>query len=210
MKRVLRPVGRRLTQAAWDRLELDRFWTLRLLPSRQGTRWLDVLKTQVCYQLIEPGSEWRLYRHWYEHSALGDLLNSPARVIADDTLYRCLDKLLAHKRAFFSFLRERWETLFEARFDVLLYDLTSTYFESDPPFSGKRLTGEDPATLWRYYMQLTEIEQAFKELKHDLAIRPVFHQRGGERQNSGYKRAGIDVGGPGGWEPPRRLSGGDC
>ena len=120
--------------ALWDRLELDRFWTPRLLPSRQGTRWLDVLKTQVCYQLIEPGSEWRLYRHWYEHSALGDLLNSPARVIADDTLYRCLDKLLAHKRAFFSFLCERWETLFEARFDVLLYDLTSTYFESDHRF----------------------------------------------------------------------------
>ena len=127
--------------ALWDRLELDRFWTPRLLPSRQGTRWLDVLKTQVCYQLIEPGSEWRLYRHWYEHSALGDLLNSPARVIADDTLYRCLDKLLAHKRAFFSFLRERWEALFEARFDVLLYDLTSTYFESDPPFAGKRQFG---------------------------------------------------------------------
>ena len=70
-----------------------------------NTRWLDVLKTQVCYQLIEPGSEWRLYRHWYEH--MGDLLNSPARVIADDTLVA--DKLLAHKRAFFSFLRERWE-----------------------------------------------------------------------------------------------------
>ena len=100
-----------------------------------------MLKTQVCYQLLEPGSEWRLHRHWYEHSALGDLLNSPVRVIAGDTLYRCLDKVLEHKRAFFSFLRERWETLFQARFDVLLYDLTSTYFESDPPFSGKRQFG---------------------------------------------------------------------
>ena len=130
-----------LALTLWDLLELDRFWSSRLLPSRQGTRWLEVLKTQVCYQLIEPGSEWRLYRHWYEHSAMADLLNSAARVIADDTLYRCLDKLLTHKRAFFSFLRERWETLFEARFDVLLYDLTSTYFESDPPFSGKRQFG---------------------------------------------------------------------
>ena len=61
-----------------------------------------------------------------------DLLGSPVRVLSDDTLYRCLDKLLAHKRAFFSFLRQRWEVLFQARFDVLLYDLTSTYFESDP------------------------------------------------------------------------------
>ena len=130
-----------LALTLWDRLELDRFWTPRLLPSRQGTRWLDVLKTQVCYQLLEPGSEWRLHRHWYEHSAVGELLNSPVRVIAGDTLYRCLDKVLAHKRAFFSFLRERWQTLFQARFDVLLYDLTSTYFESDPPFSGKRQFG---------------------------------------------------------------------
>ena len=72
---------------------------------------------------------------------MGDLLSSPMRVVADDVLYRCLDKLLPHKRALFSFLRERWETLFDARFDVLLYDLTSSYFESDPPFSGKRQFG---------------------------------------------------------------------
>ena len=116
-----------LALTLWDRLELDRFWAPRLSPSRQGTRWLDVLKTQVCYQLLEPGSEWRLHRHWYEHSALGDLLNSPVRVIAGDTLYRCLDKVLEHKGAFFSFLRERWETLFQARFDVLLYDLTTLW-----------------------------------------------------------------------------------
>ena len=112
----------------------------RLPASRQGTRWLDVLKIQVCYQLIDPGSEWRLHRHWYEHSALRDLLGSE-RAIADDTLYRCLDKLLAHKQAFFSFLRAQWATLFDARFDVLLYDLTSTYFESDPPHPDKRRFG---------------------------------------------------------------------
>ena len=116
-----------LALTLWDRLELDRFWGPRLPVSRQGTRWLDVLKTQVCYQLIDPGSEWRLHRHWYEHSAMGDLLSSPMGVVADDVLYRCLDKLLAHKRALFSFLRERWETLFDARFDVLLYDLTTSW-----------------------------------------------------------------------------------
>ena len=130
-----------LALTVWERLELDRFWRPRLPVSRQGTRWLDVLKTQVCYQLIDPGSEWRLHRHWYEHSAMGDLLGRPAEVVCGHTLYRCLDKLLIHKRAFFSFLRERWETLFDARFDVLLYDLTSTYFESDPPFSDKRRFG---------------------------------------------------------------------
>ena len=125
----------------WDRLELDRFWRPRLPPSRQGTRWLDVLKTLVCYQLTGPGSEWRLHRHWYGHSAMRDLLGSPMAAVAGDTLYRCLDRLPEHKRAFFSFLRSRWETLFEARFDVLLYDLTSTYFESDPPFADKRRFG---------------------------------------------------------------------
>ena len=129
-----------LALTLWDRLELDRFWGPRLPASRQGTRWLDVLKAQVCYQLVEPGSDWRLHRHWYEHSALGDLLGGP-EILPSDTLYRCLDKLAAHRRAFFSFLRERWETLFDARFDVLLYDLTSTYFESDPPFPDKRRFG---------------------------------------------------------------------
>ena len=130
-----------LALVLWERLELDRFWRVRLPVSRQGTRWLDVLKTLVCYQLIDPGSEWRLHRHWYEHSAMGDLLGRPAEVVGGHTLYRCLDKLVTHKRAFFSFLRERWETLFEARFDILLYDLTSSYFESDPPFEGKRQFG---------------------------------------------------------------------
>ena len=129
-----------LALTVWDRLALDRFWGPRLPPSRQGTRWLDVLKVQVCYRLIDPGSDWRLHRHWYHHSALRDLLGTD-RVLTSDTLYRCLDKLVAHKRAFFSFLRARWTTLFDARFDVLLYDLTSTYFESDPPFDGKRRFG---------------------------------------------------------------------
>ena len=129
-----------LALTVWDRLELDRFWGPRLPPSRKGTRWLDVLKVQVCYRLIDPGSDWRLHRHWYAHSALRDLLGTD-RVLTSDTLYRCLDKLVVHKRAFFSFLRTRWTTLFDARFDVLLYDLTSTYFESDPPFDDKRRFG---------------------------------------------------------------------
>jgi len=89
---------------------------------------------------IDRGSEWRLRRHWYEHSALRDLLGSD-RAIADGTPYRCLDKLLAHKQDFFSFLHGRWAALFDARFDVLLYDLTSTHFESNPPFDDKRRFG---------------------------------------------------------------------
>ena len=129
-----------LTVCLWERLELDRFWGPCLPASRQGTRWLDIVKVLVCYRLIDPGSEWRLHRQWYEHSALRDLLGCD-RVLASNTLYRCLDKLVVHKEAFFSFLHERWTRLFDARFDVLLYDLTSTYFESDPPFEDKRQFG---------------------------------------------------------------------
>jgi hypothetical protein len=130
-----------LTCELWDQLQLDRFWQPRLPPSRKGTRWLNVLKTLVNYRLIDPGSEWRLHRHWYDHSAMGDLLGEDFAVAHSHTLYRCLDKLLAHKEALFSYLQERWRALFDVRFDVLLYDLTSTYFESDPPGYGKRKYG---------------------------------------------------------------------
>ncbi len=62
-------------------------------------------------------------------------------LVQKDNLYRCLDKLLAHKTELFSFLQQRWKTLFDAKFEVLLYDLTSTYFECDPPEAGKRRHG---------------------------------------------------------------------
>jgi transposase len=125
----------------WDLLALDGFWQPRLRPSRKGTRWLNVLKTLVAYRLIDPGSEWRLHRSWFDRSAMGDLLGEDFAIAESDTLYRCLDRLVVHKDALFSHLQTRWSQLFEARFDVLLYDLTSTYFECDPPESGKRKFG---------------------------------------------------------------------
>ena len=125
----------------WDQLRLDDFWSPRLAASRQGTRWLNVLKTLVTYRLIDPGSEWRLHRQWYEQSAIGDLLGEDFALAHKDNLYRCLDKLLARKLELFSVLRQRWQMLFQADFEVLLYDLTSTYFECDPPQTGKRRFG---------------------------------------------------------------------
>src|ERR1700722_2212988 len=125
----------------WDQLRLDDFWSPRLPTSREGTRWLDVLKTLVAYRLIDPGSEWRLHRQWYEQTAMGDLLGADFALAHKDTLYRCLDRLLVHKADLFSFLQQRWKSLFGADFEVLLYDLTSTYFECDPPAAGKRRFG---------------------------------------------------------------------
>jgi len=118
----------------WRQLGLEGFWQERLPVSRQGTDWGHVLQTLVTYRLIEPGSEWRLHREWYRRSAMADLLEEDFALAGKDNLYRCLDRLLEHRSALFQHLRQRWEDLFGVQFEVLLYDLTSTYFESDPPF----------------------------------------------------------------------------
>ena len=123
-----------LTLQLWRELELDEFWAERLLPSRKGTRWDEVLLILVVYRLLSPGSEWRLHREWYGRSALADLLGMD-RVIDEHALYDCHDLLLKHKTALFDHLVGRWRDLFNVSFDVLLYDLTSTYFEIDPPLS---------------------------------------------------------------------------
>ena len=117
----------------WEQLELDAFWGERLPPTRKGTRFDSVLFVLVAYRLIEPGSEWRLHRHWFAQTALCDLLGADESLADMHTLYACHDRLLAHKEALFSHLIARWRDLFNVSFDVLLYDLTSTYFESDPP-----------------------------------------------------------------------------
>ena len=130
-----------LSCVLWEELKLDDFWRGRLRNSRKGTNWKNLLQTMVSYYLIDPGSEWRLHRQWYEESAMGDLLGEDFGLVQIDKLYRCLDKLVEHKRALFSFLKKRWETMFNAKFDVLLYDLTSTYFECEAPEQGLRKFG---------------------------------------------------------------------
>jgi hypothetical protein len=117
----------------WRRLGLDHFFAARLPVSREGTDWEKVLRILAIYRLLSPGSEWRLHRHWFGTTALADLLGVDARAAQDDTLYRALDLLLAHKEALFGHLHGRWRDLFAAKYEVLLYDLTSTYFECDEP-----------------------------------------------------------------------------
>ena len=118
----------------WDQLEMDEFWRDRLPDSREGTCWRHVLETLTVYRLIDPGSEWRLHRQWFQNSAMADLLEEDFSLAEKNALYRCLDKVLEHRPALFGHLRRRWEDLFGVKLEVLLYDLTSTYFESDPAF----------------------------------------------------------------------------
>ena len=117
----------------WRELQLDTFFAARLGVSREGTDWEKVLRVLTLYRLLSPGSEWRLHRHWFGTTARADLLGGDERLAQDDTLYRGLDGLLEHKDEFFGHLRQRWSDLFGAKFDVLLYDLTATYFECDVP-----------------------------------------------------------------------------
>jgi len=253
----------------WRELQLDTFFAPRLWRSREGTDWEKVLRLLTLYRLLSPGSEWRLHRHWFGTTALADLLDVDERVAQDDTLYRGLDGLLTHKDALFTHLRGRWSDLFGSKFDVLLYDLTSTYFECDAPgdetdprrFGYSRdkrsdcvqvivalvvtpeglppayemlpgntadkttlrdmlkiiqkrygraeriwvmdrgvpteavlaqlrqsdpkvsyllrtnLGADDPEWLWRCYTQLVFVEEAFRTLKGDLGLRPIFHHR---------------------------------
>ncbi|MFH0981131.1 MAG: IS1634 family transposase, partial [Planctomycetota bacterium] len=83
----------------YQQLGLDRFWAERLPPSRKGTPWARVLQELVLYRLLSPGSEWRLHRAWFEQSALADLLGGDFGLAEIHKLYRCLDLVLAHKRA---------------------------------------------------------------------------------------------------------------
>ena len=128
----------------WQALQLDHFWSDRLPPSRKGTRWDQILQVLVAYRLIAPGSEWKLHRDWFGKSAMADLLGADFGLAEAHKLYACHDLLLRHKDALFSHLTARWRDLFNANFDVLLYDLTSTYFEinaSDVAEDDKRRHG---------------------------------------------------------------------
>ncbi len=115
----------------WRQLGLEEFWHERLAErvQRETVDWENVLRLLVVNRLIEPGSEFRVHRHWFEQSAMGELLGVDFAVAEKDRLYRCLDRILEHKQELFLHLRQRWEDLFGAEFDVLLYDLTSTYIE---------------------------------------------------------------------------------
>lgn len=115
----------------WQQLGLQEFWQQRLPEGRERVRWVKVLQLLVVNRLLEPGSEFRVHRHWFTESAMDRLLEADFAVAAKDRLYRCLDRIVAHKQELFPWLKQKWSDLFHADFEILLYDLTSTYFEGD-------------------------------------------------------------------------------
>jgi transposase len=115
----------------WRQLQLDRFWSGKLPPGRESVAWPQVLELLVVNRLIDPGSEFRVHRHWFDQSAMDVLLGQDFAVAEKDRLYRCLDRVLEHKQELFVHLQQRWKDLFDAEFDLLLYDLTSTYVEGE-------------------------------------------------------------------------------
>jgi len=120
-----------LACALWRQLSLDGFWQQRLPEGREAVSWEKVLQLLVVNRWIDPGSEWRVHRQWFLGSAMDELLGVDFVVAEKDRLYRCLDRILEHKQELFVWLRQKWADLFYADFEVLLYDLTSTYFEGE-------------------------------------------------------------------------------
>lgn len=117
----------------WRQLRLEEFWEEKLSEKvkRETVSWAKVLQLLVVNRWIDPGSEFRVHRQWFDQSAMGELLEADFAVAEKDRLYRCLDRILEHKSTLFQHLRERWQDLFQAQFDLLLYDLTSTYIEGE-------------------------------------------------------------------------------
>ena len=115
----------------WQQLGLDEFWQQRLPAGRESVSWEKVLRLLVVNRLLDPGSEFRVHRQWYVDSAMDELLETGFEVAEKDRLYRCLDRVLEHKQELFVYLKQKWADLFGADFEVLLYDLTSTYFEGE-------------------------------------------------------------------------------
>jgi transposase len=125
----------------WQQLGLHEFWRQRLPEAREAVSWEKVLRLLVVNRLLDPGSEFRIHRQWFVDSAMDELLETNFAVAEKDRLYRCLDRVLAHKQELFVWLKQKWADLFDADFEVLLYDLTSTYFEGEMEQNAKARRG---------------------------------------------------------------------
>jgi len=120
----------------WRALELDRFCAEQLAEGREQVPWPAIAAILVIARLCEPASELHIAEDWYRRTALDDLLGVPAERVNDDRLYRALDHLLPHKEALETHLKERLGALLELDYELLLYDVTSTYFEGQAEGNG--------------------------------------------------------------------------
>jgi transposase len=118
----------------WRALKLDELCARLLAGGREKVAWADVVAILVIGRLCEPSSELHVAEDWYRSTALPDLLSVSSEAIYDERLYRTLDRLLPHKEALEAHLMRRLGELFELDYELLLYDVTSTYFEglADP------------------------------------------------------------------------------
>jgi transposase len=112
-------------------LGLDEFLQQALPPGREEVPWSAMALVLVIARLCDPSSELSIAENFYRQTALSDLLGVPAEKVYDNRLYRALDKLLPHKAALEKFLKEKLGRLFDLEYDLLLYDVTSTYFEGE-------------------------------------------------------------------------------
>ena len=115
--------------ALWRRLKLDAFFDEAMAPGREDIPWGTVAGILVLARFCAPSSELQIADFWYGKTALDDLLGVAPEKVNEDRLYRALDVLLPHKDALFAHFQQVYGELFGTTFDILLYDITSTYFE---------------------------------------------------------------------------------
>lgn len=115
----------------WEDLGLRAFWEESLGAQRGEVPWAKVVELLVVNRLCDPRSELFVHEKWFPQTAMDLLLDCDAAVAEKDRLYRALDRMVAYKDALEVHLADKWRNLFGASFDVLLYDLTSTYFEGE-------------------------------------------------------------------------------
>jgi len=117
----------------WRRLKLDEFFASTIDSDGADVAWSRVAAVLAINRLCAPGSELAVEQRWYPATALGDVLHIEEGKINDTRLYRCLDRILPQKTKLERHLKQRYGELFDAEFDVMLYDLTSTYVEGSAP-----------------------------------------------------------------------------
>jgi hypothetical protein len=116
---------------AWEQLGLRSFWAEQFAAAPGEVPWAKVLELLAVNRLVAPRSELYVHEKWFAQTAMDLLLDTDASVAGKDRLYRCLDRIVAHKPALERHLAQKWRDLFGATFDLVLFDLTSTYLEGD-------------------------------------------------------------------------------